>query len=242
MKSRKIFAILCMSTLLCSFTACGSEKSGSEKITEKTTSSSVVVTENSEASSDTKKTEATENSYEHNECYDIVETASYKNSIGYTILIHKVAAKKDCNVDATLLAYDSNGNVIGKSEDKIVLTKGKNNFIRYSFETDISNAILTAQMTADEDSFMVGERNAVEMLSYNKVDNDLFITFKQLTDEIGSFAKFKILFYKEDKIVDTDEGYFRTHAKNLNGKDTTDVASIWIHDLDFDKIEYIFEP
>ena len=76
--------------------------------------------------------EKAENTYEHNEYYDIVETSSFQNSIGTTIVIHKVLAKKDVSVSATLLAYGSDGNVIGKSSDDIVLTAGQNNFFRYS--------------------------------------------------------------------------------------------------------------
>ena len=186
--------------------------------------------------------ENSENTYEKNEYYDIVETASYRDSIGYTHFIHKVKAKQDISIDATIIAYDSNGGVIGKSSDNIVLTKGQYNYFSYSFKSDISNAEIQAQVQAKEDSFMIGERNAVEMVQYNVSDDNLYITFKQVSDEISSFAKFKLLFYKGDNIVDADDGYFLTYTENLKGKDTTDVASIWVYGVDFDRIEYIYEP
>ena len=186
--------------------------------------------------------EKAENTYEHNEYYDIVETSSFQNSIGTTIVIHKVLAKKDVSVSATLLAYGSDGNVIGKSSDDIVLTAGQNNFFRYSFEGDISSANIQANAQAKNDSFMTGERNAVEMVQYNQTGDDLFITFKQNVDELDYFAKFKLLFYKGDKIVDTEDGYFSTYAENLNGNGATDVAKIWAYGTDYDRIEYIFEP
>lgn len=186
--------------------------------------------------------EKAENTYEHNEYYDIVETSSFQNSIGTTIVIHKVLAKKDVSVSATLLAYGSDGNVIGKSSDDIVLTAGQNNFFRYSFEGDISSASIQAKAQAKKDSFMTGERYGVEMVQYNQTDDDLYITFKQNVDELDYFAKFKLLFYKGDKIVDTEDGYFNIYAENLNGNGATDVAKIWAYGIDYDRIEYIFEP
>lgn len=181
-------------------------------------------------------------SYENNRYYDIVDEAIIKNSIGYTVVIQKVVAKQNCSIEATWLAFDTNGDVIGKSSDSITLTEGKPNYFRFSFVNDISKANIQTSWKYKEDSFMVGERNAVEMVKYNQSGRYLYITFKQISDEIGTFAKFKLLFYKDNKIVDCDNGYFSTYAKNLNGKGSTDVASIWIYGIEYDKIEYIFEP
>ena len=186
--------------------------------------------------------EKAENTYEHNEYYDIVETSSFQNSIGTTILIHKVLAKKDVSVSATLLAYGADGSVIGKSSDDITLTEGKYNFFRYSFDGDVSSAQIQANAQAKKDSFMTGERNAVEMVQYHMSGDELYVTFEKTGDELGSFAKFKLLFYKGDRIVDTEDGYFNIYAENLNGKGSTDVASIWVYGTDFDRIEYVYEP
>ena len=207
-----------------------------------TTTAKEEVTEAETSAPDEPAEEKAENTYEHNEYYDIVETSTFQNSIGYTIVIHKVLAKKDVSVSATLLAYGADGNVMGKSSDDIVLTAGQNNFFRYSFEGDISSANIQANAQAKKDSFMTGERNAVEMVQYNQSGDDLYITFKQNVDELDYFAKFKLLFYKGDKIVDTEDGFFSTYAENLNGKGSTDVAKIWAYGTDYDRIEYIFEP
>lgn len=184
----------------------------------------------------------TEDTFEHNKYYDVEETAQFKNSIGYTILVYKVLAKQNVSVSSTMLAYDASGSVIGKSTDDIVLTEGKYNYFRYSFESDISSAKLEPGFTAKKDSYLVGERNAVEMVSYNQSGDDLYITLKQTGDKLGSFSKFKLLFYKGDNIVDTEDGYFNIYAQNLNGKGSQDVASIWVYGTDFDRIEYIYEP
>lgn len=186
--------------------------------------------------------EKAENTYDHNEYYDVVEEASFRNSIGYTTVIHKVLAKKNISVSGTVIAYGSDGSVIGKSSDSIVLTEGQYNYFSYSFENDVSSAKFSLSAQPKNDSFMTGERNAVEMVQYNKSGDDLYITFRQTGDSLEMFAKFKLLLYKGDTLVDTEEGYFNTYAKNLNGKDTTDVASVWVFGKDFDRVEYIFEP
>ena len=186
--------------------------------------------------------EEDEGTYDNNANYDIVETASIKNSIGSTTIIHKVLAKKDVSVSGTILAYAADGSVIGKSTDDIVLTEGEYNFFQYYFDADISNADLKQSYKAKDDSFTTGERKAVEMVEYNQSEDDLYVTFKQTGDELGSFAKFKLLFYKDDQIVDCDYGYFDVYAENLTGKGTTDVASVWVYGIDYDRVEYIFEP
>lgn len=71
-----------------------------------------------------------------------------------SIVIHKVLAKKIVSVYATLLAYVSDGSVIGKSSDDITLTKGKYNFFRYSFDGDVSSANIQANAHAKKGSFM----------------------------------------------------------------------------------------
>lgn len=207
-----------------------------------TTTAKEETTEAETSAPDEPAEEKAENTYEHNEYYDIVETSSFQNSIGTTIVIHKVLAKKNVSVSATLLAYASDGSVIGKSSDDITLTEGKYNFFRYSFDGDVSSAQIQANAQAKNDSFMTGERNAVEMVQYNMSGEDLYVTFEQTGDELGSFAKFKLLFYKGDRIVDTEDGYFNIYAENLNGKGSTDVASIWVYGTDFDRIEYVYEP
>ena len=185
---------------------------------------------------------ADEGTYEHNAYYDIVETASYTDSIGYTHVIHKVLAKDDVRIDASVIAYGKDDSVIGKSTDTITLTKGKYNYFSYSFEKDITNARLDATTKAKADSLLTSERNGVEMVKYDIQEHNLYITLKQVTDELGSFAKFKLLYYKGDKIVGCDDGYFNIYAQNLNGKDSTDVAELLTYGNEFDKVEYIYEP
>lgn len=62
----------------------------------------------------------------------------------------------------------------------------------------------------------------------------------QKSEDVNA-AQFKLLFYKEDRIIDTEEGYFMIYAENLNGIDSTDVASVWVYGIDYDRFEYIYE-
>jgi hypothetical protein len=264
-KSAKIglAVVSCLYVFLCS---CGSEASGDSDSKEKgitgnvTVSSAESVSE-AETSATTETTAATEEvtateteaseesvadtadeSYEENSYYDIVDTATLTDSIGDTVIIHKVMAKQDVSLEATLIAYAEDGSVIDKTSDDITLTEGEYNYFSYYFESDVSNADIQAQIKASDYSFGEGDRDAVEMVQYNVSDGDLYVTFKQVSDNLGSFAKFKLLFYKGDEIVDAEYGYFDVDAENLCGKDTTDVAEIWVYDVDFDSVEYIFEP
>ena len=211
--------------------------------TQSTTTAQKSEKTNAETSvSDKSSEQKSENKYQHNEYYDIVETARYKDSIDNTIIIHKVLAKKNVSVSSTLLAYGADGNIIGKSSDDITLTEGQYNFFYYSFESDISNAKFQANANVNKDSFMTGERNAVEMVKYNKSGDELYITLKQNVEKLDDLAKFKVLFYKGKKIVNAENCYFDAYAENLNGKGSTDVAEIWAYDIDYDRIEYIYEP
>lgn len=210
----------------------------------------VPVTESIKASeeaapvSDVPETETTENTYDNNEYYDVVETMFFKNSINDTVMINKVLAKKDVSVSGTVLAYAADGSVVGKSSDDIILTAGQYNYFRYSFDGDLTDVTLKTNYQAKKDSILAGLRNpnAVEMVDYNHSGNELYITFKQNVDKLDSFAKFKILFYNGDKIVETEDGYFHISAKNLNGNGATDVAKVWAYGINFDRIEYIYEP
>ena len=208
----------------------------------KTTTAKKSTKEETSRESDTPDDSAEEINYENNKYYDIIETACFQNSIGRTIIIHKVIAKQSVSLSADLLAYSADGSVIGKSSDRITLTEGQHNFFRYVFEDDISEATLKANINKNKDSLFAGESNAVEMVQYDISDRYLYITFKQNVDELSGFEKYKILFYKGDQIVDSEEGMFSTRLKNLNGKDSTDVAKIMAHSKDYDRIEYIFEP
>ena len=186
--------------------------------------------------------EQTENTYEHNAYFDIVEAASYRDSIGTTHVIHKVLAKSNVTISATLLAYGTDGNVLGKGTDEIILTEGQYNYFHYIFNSDISNASFQVNATPKNDTFMVGERNAVEMVQYDISGDSLYVTLQQTGDSLGAFSQFKLLLYKGDTIVDTEENYFSVSAKNLNGKGSTDVAEIWVYGIDFDRVEYVYEP
>lgn len=187
------------------------------------------------------ETETIKSTYAHNAYYDVIENADLVNSVGDSILIDKMLAKKDVTVSGTLIAYDSDGKVIGKSTDKITLTAGQNNYFEYHFDGDVSNATIKATVKAEDDPYGVGARNAVEMVEYNEKDDRLYITFKQTADGLSQFAGFKILFYKNNSIVGTDEGFFSFYTENLNGKGATDVVKLHPY-IDYDRFEYIFEP
>ena len=180
-------------------------------------------------------------SYESNEFFDVVESAKVEK-YGYTTIIHKVIAKKTTSIESSAIAYDSNGDVIGKSSDTISLVEGQTNYFNYMFEGDISDENL--EITAGELSYGLwseGDIDAVKLVKWNKKNDNLYLSFEQ-TGQLGSFSKFKVLLYKDGKIVGAEYGYFDIYASNLTGVGSTDVAEIWVYGYSFDDIEYIYEP
>ena len=83
---------------------------------------------------------------------------------------------------------------------------------------------------------------AMEMVQYDISGDSLYVTMQQIGDSLGAFSQFKLLLYKGDTIVDTEENYFNISAQSLNGKGSTDVAEIWVYGVDFDRVEYVYEP
>ncbi len=118
--------------------------------------------------------------YESNSYYDVVETGAFKNSIGTTVIVDKVLAKQTGSLEATMIAYAADGTVIGKSSSDIYVTKDKYNYFRYSFDADVSNATFDKTVKT-QGTFAEGDLNAVEMVTYNQSEDDLYITFKQVS-------------------------------------------------------------
>ena len=200
-----------------------------------------------ETTTTTVETTANNNSFDSNSYYDVTDESLYTDTVS-AHKIYKVSAKENVTIKGTGIIYGSNGEVLGKCTDTIVLTKGKNNYFKFSFDKNILNdpgANISVSGHVEDDtwsSMLSGERNAVEATAYNVNGSNLYVTFRQTADDLSYFAKFKLLLYKNGKIVGDEIGYFSTYAENLNGKGTEDIASLWVYGKDFDKVEYIFEP
>lgn len=182
-----------------------------------------------------------ENTYEHNEYYDVVQEGKYKNSIGTVYIVHKVLAKKDVSLSASAIAYDSNGDVIGKSTDEICLTAGQTNYFEFHFDEDVSSENIEIKVNVEKDSWPAGPRNAVKLVKWNQKGDNLYITVEQ-TDKLGVFAQIKVIMYKKGEIVKTESGYIDVYAEGLNGIGSTDVIDFWMYKVKFDDIELIYEP
>ena len=211
--------------------------------TEKTTSIDEKTTEKATEADTEAETESEEvESAENNKYFDLIDMDGFRDSLGTYHVIIKILAKKDVQANCTVIAYDDAGNVVEKSEDDIVLTEGEENFFELTFENDIKQLQLQDRLTFKNDSFLTGVRKGVEMVQYNKSGEYLYITFKQNVDKLDGFEKYKILLYNDDKIVGTESSYFCLETENLIGKDSTDIAEIWVWGTDFDRIEYYYEP
>jgi len=235
-----------------------------ESTTEATTTTTTEATTTTTTEATTETT--TESTYEENEYYSLVEKGNYSSSSTYQYVIHKITAKKDCKISATAVVYDKNGSVIGKDEDEIVLVKGKNNYFKFLFSDisakELSNATIEYSSVLKKDlsdSNRAEDReifkslhsedddidvDIIQMTDESHKKNKLFITLSFVWGEMSYFDKYKILFYKKDKIVGCQDGYINVHAENIKAIGDKEVVEIWVPSSakGFDRIEYIFEP
>lgn len=260
---KKVFSIITLICLLFSLCGCGqnndesterekkkttSKSSSSEAYDEETETTTKTKAKEVETTTSKKKIEPTTEkptepeAYDKNSLYDFVDTAYIHSqySKGVTV-IHKVIAKKDCTLSGTSIAYDKNDNVVGKSTDEIILSEGKPNYFRYSFTDDEQIDHFRTTFTTSSESFMAGDRNAVEMDKSNLSGDTLYLSLTQ-KGKMGSFSKYKLIFYKDDEIIAVRDGYFSIDAQNLNGIGSTDVAKVWAIPDEFDRFDYIYEP
>ena len=255
-------SLICFAILGCLFGCATTTQSETKKKVKSNKKSSK--TENSQTEPDedeTEKTEKTEKTtttteatttteittvetepqtYWCNDCYEVVDEGQYVK-YGTTYVVHKIVAKEDITVEATVIAYDANGDVCGKSSSEACLTAGKSNYFQFYIEGDITDMDMQFSAQGYEDSWLAGPRNAVEMVKWNHKGDELYITLEQV-GELGSFSQIKVILYKEGKIVGTETGYIDIYAEGLTGVGSTDVADLWVYGEDFDDIEYIYEP
>jgi hypothetical protein len=259
---KKIISLATLVCLLVSLCGCGQNNDESTDRENKKTNSKISSSEDYDEETETTKAKAKKEetttskkkiepttekptereSYDKNSLYDFVDTAYIfsKYSSGVTV-IHKVIAKKDCTLSGTSIAYDKDDNVVGKSTDEITLSEGKPNYFRYSFTNDEQIDHFMTSFTVESDSFLAGDRNAVEMEKSNLSGDALYLSLKQ-KGKIGSFAKYKLIFYKNNEIIAVRDGFFSMDAQNLNGIGSTDVAKVWSIPDEFDNFDYIYEP
>jgi hypothetical protein len=171
--------------------------------------------------------------------FEIIDTELYSRN-GSTVIIQTVRGKKDAAVRKSVIAKDKDGKVIGKAEDSIMLTAGKETFFRLDFGEQLPPDATFASATAKEFGH-IGTRNAVEMVTSNQNGKYLYITFRQIAPQLGAFAKFKILFYSGGKIVADVYHYFSGSAPNLQKEGDEDVAQISVPDQ-YDDFRVFFEP
>ncbi len=188
------------------------------------------------------KTETTK-SITAEDCFDDIERAVYQSKyLNHTNIIEKVCGKVDSQVKRTVILKDSTGNVIGKSEDIITLEAGKNNFFAFNFDTEITDDMTMDESTKMQSEWMRGKNDGVELVTFNRNEKNIYLTFRQTVDDLDGLPSFKLLYYKDGQIVGHESGHFSIYSDELCGKDTESVTEIYVGDLDFDDLEYIYEP
>ncbi len=176
------------------------------------------------------------------DCFKVIQSGTHSNGSYKSTLIEKVTGKADETIIKKVILKDSTGEKIGESESEINLETGKANFFKFDFDFEIpADAVKeeTAQIVERSDR---GTNDAVELVSYDRDGDDLRLTLRQTADGISPSSQFKILFYKSGEIVYDEECTISVYADGLNGVGSEEVVSLSVYDLDYDEIEYIYEP
>lgn len=176
--------------------------------------------------------------FENNKYYEVIESGKFKYG-DYTYVVFRVKAKRNAYISSSAIAYDSNGDIIGKWTDGVWLSVGKTNMFYYVFEEDVSMSNIDFSSHLVEDRWLDGNLDAVKMQKWNKKGDKLYITLEQ-TDDMDTSSELRVLLYKDGKMVGIEEWPFCIKAENLTGVGSTDVMEIWIHRCGFDDIEVAY--
>jgi len=177
------------------------------------------------------------------DCFDIIDTQTY-TQYGRTVFVRKLKGKENACICFSGVAKDKDGNVIGKAEDTVALTAGKENYFIFGFDQELPEGYHLDIFANQSSDWAAGPRDAVELVASNQTDRGLYLTFRQTADTLGVFSRYKLLFYKGSSIIYAADGTFTVYAKNLESKGDEDVAEVRISKqiYDYDRFEYFFEP
>lgn len=182
--------------------------------------------------------------YINNEYFSIIETGEFiGNPTDVTNIIHKVFAKQGGTISATMTMYDEEDSIIGTFSDSIVLTAGQNTYFRYMPETEVlANAAEIHVSYLYDNKGLTSDRQAIKLVDYRTEEGTVYLNVEQLSDSFDPWSSFKILFYKDNFIVYAQGGSFGSYTKELTKKGDTAEIAVWAFDIDFDDIEFIYEP
>ena len=166
--------------------------------------------------------------------------AAYETIIDTCVCVELVEAKQDCTAKKEIVMKDSDGNVVFKKDDTIALTAGSRNYFSIVVPNDIpSDATVNVRYGFSEKNPFNGDI-CVEMSDYNCVGNRLYVTFKRIDGEFGALPYYKLICFKDGKLVDTADGFIETSELANVGDES--IASVYLYNSeDVDTVVAYFE-
>ena len=197
---------------------------------------------------DSNKEEATANAVKDG-IPALADTAAFKvincyklEEYSYTSFVYVVEALKTTDATVKMTITNKNGDVLETGEDTISLTEGKQNYFNVSVESEyVDESNKFNLKTSTSKSFWTGDTDAVKVVRYNQSGDDLYITVKQVKENLGSFAQLKILLLNKGELVDAEECYYSVYAQDLTGKDSEALIELWVWGVDYTDIEFYFQ-
>lgn len=173
--------------------------------------------------------------------FSVIGSYTYED-LWYKHFVYLVEAKKTTEEEVKIVIKDKNGNILDTCSNKISLTKGKKNYFdlitESKYVTSDSQYTVTSKSSS---SYHTGAEDAAKVIKYNQSDDNLYVTVKQVKEDLGSFAQLKMLFFNGDKLVYSEDCYYSVYAEDLEHKGDEGIMSLWIYDVNYTSIEFYYE-
>jgi hypothetical protein len=187
--------------------------------------------------------------YNNNDYYDITDTAIFKetyfnSSKCKSFVVHRVDAKKDAFAMGTATAIAADGSELETVDsERIVLTAGEINYFLYCFTNDVTGLELKEKLTIADAEITDEERKAITCEGCTRSGRTMRMALKRKENgQVNSYSRFKILFLKNDKVVDATSGFISVSAGKLQRGETSADVDLTVYACDFDGIKFIYEP
>ena len=171
------------------------------------------------------------------EPYTIDAEYEYIDTLGDKHFVKLITVNDDKAIEASVIATDSTGAVVGKMSDVVNISKGSTGVIDINcFEIadslDINSLTFTWSWKAYT-PLVRGNTDAFSIDTYNISENIIYITGSCNNIHDSFLPGCTVLFFKGNNLVSTSETYF-----HFNEADSTSIAECWFdNNIDFDSIQ-----
>lgn len=165
--------------------------------------------------------------FEDNPYFEITDTAMFRSSVSsggnpVTVVVYRLHATEDIDIDSTLTAYAANGERLDESREFTTpLVKDEDNYLAFQFET----AEPIAETKGTFEAFNMLERgpvHSVEMVQWMKNENGLTVALEQTANRTGPLTRGRFLLSSGGRIIGYARSWFMKEYVQKKG-DTAEI-------------------